>query len=99
MGTSQNFRRYFRVGFERLGQLIQVDLIVVNAVQWRKSLTTHEGQASVEWQIATLTIYLAAFAGTGALPFRTTASRLPLTGRDTAPDAFSILLAARVGHE
>jgi hypothetical protein len=99
MSTCQRLRRNFGISLKGFSQLIQVDLIVFNAIQWRKSLTAHERQASIEGQVATLAVDLAALAGASALSLGTPAGSLALSCGNTTPDAFSIFLAARIGHE
>src|SRR6266540_4290108 len=99
MSFLQRFGVDFTLSFEGFGQLIQIDFVVLHLISRRKALTTHKGQATIEWQVATLTIHISTLARARPLTFGTATSSFTLSRGNTTPNALSILFGARIGHK
>ncbi len=80
-------------------KLVQVDFVVLHAVERCKTLTTHKRQAAVERQVAALVIQADASASASALSFGTTTGSLALSGGNTAANSLAIFFRAIVRLE
>jgi hypothetical protein len=94
----QGFRSNLTAGLE-VDQLIKIDFVVFNLIDGSESFTTHEWQSAEEWQITALMIEARTATSSGALAFGAPTSGFTLTSRNTAPNAFAILLRSFLRFE